>query len=215
MRIDPTGMNDHDYKLNSNGTFTKLQDTTTPDRVFNDKGDFVELETNGQIEKMKSVGGISFSKFSDKTKSKEAFEFFASNSNIEWGLLNTRNSSYVFNSGDDVSINGSGFAYSFFLSQNIEVTDLYHSHPVHAFGQETPSGYGHNPTKNNMYSEPNPYREEGDYQSLRLLIYGGEVNGVPVKAMGDKARNINFRVFNTVDKSYIQYDENKAIKLPK
>ena len=217
MRIDPTGMNDHDYKINKDtGELTLIKETNTPDRVFNDEGKFVELEYNGQVEDMKKFGNTTYSKFSDKSKATEAFEFFASNSVIEWGQVNTPTNSYVLNSGGDTGVNVSGFAYSFFLSQGKDVTDINHSHPIHAWGAETPSDYGHNPTKNNMYSERDPYHEpNGDYSAMHKLIYGWSQNGVEYKGYGDKARNINYRVFNTVDKTYIQYDENKAVKLVK
>ena len=217
MFTDPTGMEaERDYRLNEDGSFTAMNDVTTPDRVFNSAGEFVELEYNGQVEDMRKFGNTTYSKFSDKSKATEAFEFFASNSVIEWVQVNTPTNSYVLNSGDDIGVNAAGFAYSFFLSQGKDVTDINHSHPVHVWGAETPSDYGHNPTKNNMYSERDPYHEpNGDYSAMHKLIYGWSQNGVEYKGYGDKARNINYRVFNTVDKTYIQYDENKAVKLVK
>src|SRR5690554_3064405 len=57
MFIDPTGMNHHDYEINEDGTFTKIKDDLiNPDRVFNSKGEFVELEYSGQIKDMKQYG---------------------------------------------------------------------------------------------------------------------------------------------------------------
>ena len=94
----------------------------------------------------------------------------------------------------------------------MKVKEVNHSHPIRAIGEEIPSGYGHNPTANNMYSEPNPYREKGDYHTLRMLIHGGLEGNTPVKGLGEKAQNIIFRVYNSVNKTYIQYDEQKAIK---
>jgi len=84
----------------------------------------------------------------------------------------------------------------------MKVKEVNHSHPVQEIGVETPSGYGHNPTANNMYSEPNPYREEGDYHTLRMLIHGGLEGNTPVKGLGEKAQNIIFRVYNPVNKTY-------------
>ena len=211
-RIDPTGMLDHDYKINRDGSFTKLQETTTPDRVFNSEGGFVELESNGQIETMKQHGGTSVLKFEDTSKSTEAFEFFAQNSDVEWGEVKTDQSSYVLTDNSEIGVSASAYAYSFLLNQGKNVTDINHSHPVHLGGiGESPSGYGHNPTKNNMYSEPSPYGQPyGDYGTLRTLIYG---DGQNLKGFGDKAKNINFRVYNPVTNTYIKYDETKAIKI--
>lgn len=112
---------------------------------------------------------------------------------------------------DPIAVSASSYA-RLLLESNMKVKEINHSHPIWEIGTENPSGYGHNPTANNMYSEPNPYRIEGDYHSMRLLIDGGEVNGVKLKGFGDKARAINFRVFNPVSKTYIKYDENKAVK---
>lgn len=39
MRIDPTGMNDHDYKLNKDGSLEKTRNTKDNfDRIFNEEG---------------------------------------------------------------------------------------------------------------------------------------------------------------------------------
>ena len=215
MFIDPTGMNHHDYEINEDGSFTKIKDDLiNPDCVFNSKGEFVELEYSGQIEDMKQYGETSVMKFNDASKSTEAFEFFAKNSDVEWGQVKTDKTSYVMTDKSETSVSASSFAYSFLLSQGKNVTDINHSHPVHNIGEETPSGYGHNPTKNNMYSEPSPYGEPyGDYKAVRTLIYGTTQDGHDFKGFGDKARNINFRVYNPVNNTYIKYDEQKAVKI--
>ncbi|WP_197429551.1 SpvB/TcaC N-terminal domain-containing protein [Myroides odoratus] len=211
-RIDPTGMLDHDYKINDDGTFTKVKDTNTPDRVFNSQGGFVDLEYNGQIDDMKKYGDSSVLKVSDGSKSNEIFEFFAKNSEVEWGQVKTDQSSYVLTDHDSFSVNGSGFAYSL-LNKGENVTDINHSHPIHYIGAETPSGYGYNGTIDNSYSKPNPYSEPmGDYKSMKNLINGFKIGDKDYKGYGDKARKINFRVFNTVKNSYIKYDENSAVK---
>ena len=214
--IDPSGMSpedtDRDYLLNKDGSLTKLNDNTTPDRVFNDAGEFVELEYHGQIENASSYGKSSIINFTGSSNSTTAFEFFAENSNVEWGHIITDKESFVMTDKDPLAVNGGGYAYSL-LKRGHNVIEEIHSHAVHYIGGETPSGYGFNPTKNNTYSEPSPYDIYGDHRSLRDLIYGFSVKGVHYEGFGDKARNIITKVYNPVSKTYIQYDEKKAVKL--
>ncbi|WP_121667978.1 SpvB/TcaC N-terminal domain-containing protein [Mesonia aquimarina] len=213
---DPTGMmgegTEDDYLLNENGTFTLLNKTETADRVFNKDGDFVELEYDGQIKDKKKYGNSSYLKISDESVSMEAFEFFAENSNVEWGEVITDEYSYLLTDESPFSVNTGGFAYSR-LDKGENVKEINHSHPVHYIGGGLPSGYGHNTTKNNLTTQKDPYNNWGDWQSRNDLINGFYNDKTYYPGFGDKASSIISRVYNTKNQTYIQYGENRAHKI--
>ena len=102
MRIDPTGMNDHDYKLNKDGSFTLVNPTLDKfDRIFNEDGsesitvskDFMngsEKENNMFKNKYpdQNYGKPNTYNISDAEvksgKGKSIFNFFARNTGVEF-----------------------------------------------------------------------------------------------------------------------------------
>jgi RHS repeat-associated protein len=133
--IDPDGMLEDDYLLNDDGSFTLIAETNTPDRVFNDQGNFVELEYDGQI-KESTVGtyeGVDYKSISFKSDqiAEQAFEFFSINSSVEFSHVQTDKGSFVSTSGKADVESGGVANISNSLSNGGVVLKFNHSHPFY------------------------------------------------------------------------------------
>lgn len=105
MRVDPTGMEDHDYKVNKQGQVTKIRDTNDNfDRIYNE-----DLSENITVSKSFLWGTKTFEKFEPKGSSygkndtyniynedvkngKNIFNFFAKNTRVEYDYNEFSNS---------------------------------------------------------------------------------------------------------------------------
>ncbi len=105
MRVDPTGMEDHDYKVNKQGQVTKIRDTNEDfDRIYNE-----DLSENITVSKSFLWGTKTFEKFESKGSSygkkdtynisnedvnngKNIFNFFAKNTRVEYDYNEFSNS---------------------------------------------------------------------------------------------------------------------------
>ncbi|WP_430613551.1 RHS repeat domain-containing protein [Flavobacterium sp. JP2137] len=139
-RIDPTGMLDHDYKLNKEtGNITLIKETTDDfDRVYNDdKSKYQDFKKGFLENKETNKKGETLFKSIDVIDGANAFVFFSRNSDVEWGIdivgnKNSRDVSSVVSTSHSSNSNSaqSNFVYSFLSADNNNV--LYkteHSHP--------------------------------------------------------------------------------------
>src|SRR5690606_12262779 len=148
MRIDPTGMNDHDYKLNKDGSLEKTRHTKDNyDRIFNEKGDDGIVVSKGFIDMSHEVKDDKGNKStvypmsSDDVKygsGKSIFKFFADNTHKEYGYSEFKNNKtgnkfgFLITSGLDTRIYNVGKTIGDYLSvdQNVFLTYNTHNHPT-------------------------------------------------------------------------------------
>jgi len=189
MRIDPTGMNDHDYKLNKDGSFTLLNKTEDKfDRIFSENKDDTPLVVEKSF--MKSFSNPKYegtyeAKISPKTMKtygKALFNFFARNTNKEWDYNEFVNSKTgeifgnIITSFQEKRVSGASYYIEDILDSNQDINWTYtvHNHPgkksVKSFH---PSGWRYN-AKNSIYmktyheSDGKPNGDRGFYQSFKL-----------------------------------------------
>jgi RHS repeat-associated protein len=104
--VDPDGGKFlDDYKLNKDGSLTLIAETDFADRIFNEGGDFVQLEYDGQI-KIDGFGKLTESlKFNNIELSTEVFEFVSFFSEVEWAqIIDNDVNGYVGTSYDKTSV---------------------------------------------------------------------------------------------------------------
>ena len=104
--VDPDGGKFlDDYKLNKDGSLTLIAETDFADRIFNEGGDFVQLEYDGQI-KIDDFGKLTKSlKFNNIELSTEVFEFVGFFSEVEWAqIIDNDINGYVGTSYDKTSV---------------------------------------------------------------------------------------------------------------
>ena len=209
--VDPDGgKGDDDYKINEDGTFTLIKETETADRVFNDQGEFVQLEYDGQIKDMQTLstpkgGKFNYIGFSNDKISTDAFQFFSKNSNVEWGqVLYDKNSSYVTTSNSALYVDSFDEAL---LSRGYNIRESIHSHPTHYIGSDFPSGFYEG--VDGMTARPNQHQKGyGDKGHVERLY----------DEYGEKAIKIIFKVYSPKNDSYVQYNDkgaHKIIHIPK
>ena len=153
VRIDPTGMLDHDYKLHKNGYLEKLQNTEDNfDRIFNESGTDNIAVSKDFIDNSKSNGkGMIYPLSSTEAKhdavSDHIFKFFASNTKNEYSLHTFKDTKTGKSSGFVATSFEEGFERAGGLeldnkmrsNSNLIMTRDIHSHP--GGGKYTDSDY--------------------------------------------------------------------------
>ncbi|GAB5398558.1 MAG: hypothetical protein Aureis2KO_01430 [Aureisphaera sp.] len=207
--LDPDGMApmgpQDDYKLLSDGTFERIAETDSPDRVFatDENGEvitdqFVTLESDGQIDSMTtkvvealdSEGNevdleVKHLEIENGDKAKEVFEFFADNSYVEWSKVNAEDSNYFIGTMNEYERDASGVS---------SVVDLLNS--------------GHN---NVVADHSHPYTDEdiNAFKESGTKLGGASEDDINVAKWFKKVapnHNIETNVYVPATKSYYNYD---------
>jgi len=192
--IDPTGMNHHDYKLNSDGSLKLLNETTDDfDRIFREDGkksitvskSFLwgenpsgrfnpTLPTYGKKAKYNLTNAEV-----ESGKGREIFKFFARNTTKEWDyneFSDGKTSSkfgYLSTSHESNIVNGSNALVKSVLDRSSDITWLYseHSHPnARTIRDFLPSGWiysGEGVIKTRNMSTKEPIGDRGFYDGFR------------------------------------------------
>lgn len=202
MRIDPTGMNDHDYKLHKNRYLEKLQNTEDNfDRIFNESGTDNIAVSKDFIDNSKSNGkGMIYPLSNTEAKhdavSDRIFKFFASNTKNEYGLHTFKDTKTGKSSGFVGTSFEEGFERAGGLeldnkmrgNSNLIMTRDIHSHP--GGGKYTDSDYpsGFRPNGWKYSGNPGVKKYEGILEGDTLYF-----NSVK-KEYGNRVPN-NFEIF--------------------
>ncbi len=190
--VDPTGMApeapDHDYRLNKDGSFTKIKNTTDSyDRIFSENKDesplVVEKSFLSSYSKPKYEGTYE-AKISSKmmkTYGKAILGFFARNTDKEWDYNEFTNSKTGEKFGNLVTslntskVSGLGNYIKDILDSDQNITWDYseHNHPgTRTTSTFYPSGWRYN-AKSDDYSkitkrDGSPNGDRGFYQSFKI-----------------------------------------------
>ncbi|WP_372472558.1 RHS repeat-associated core domain-containing protein [Capnocytophaga sp. ARDL2] len=143
-RVDPTGMADHDYRLNSDGTISEkpIRETNSPlDRLilFDDNG----KETDCSIDIEKGILNnvkrnvlndlekkYSYFKVNNNKDAKDIFEFLSENTKVEWGHISFgKTSNYIATSNHETQENGGIHLIKNLIEKKYSVNFYIHSHP--------------------------------------------------------------------------------------
>ena len=204
--IDPDGMAPtDDYQLKRNGYLQLIKKT-------DDKTDKIyESNCKGEIDKSKSITVSKDVVSSTKETNKDGkvvtllqthnnpqagrgiFEFFAKNSDVEFGAAFYQNKdghtgSYIWTSHENAHTQIG--VLSGLVDKNITLTELDHSHPGNSITNFTPSGF-----------------DPSDNKPLPILSGDRQAAGLIQQVFG---KNVVQKVFVPVADAYRQYDSEKV-----
>src|SRR5690554_3655367 len=191
MKVEPTGMEDHDYRLNRDGKLEPINNTNDNfDRIFaEDNNDGVPLVVDKSFLKSLSrpkyegrfEGKISPSLL--KTYGKSIFHFFADNTDVEWNYSEFSNSKtgekfgHIVTSFHKSTVLGAAYYTEDILDSSPDINWDYniHNHPstYNNVKDFRPSGWNFN-EKEGAYvktideSTGKPNGDRGFYQSFKL-----------------------------------------------
>ena len=197
--IDPDGMLEDDYLLNDDGSFTLIAETNTPDRVFNDQGNFVELEYDGQInDKVEgNYAGVDYSSitFESDVVAEIAFEFFAINSSVEFSHVQTDDGSFVSTSGESDIESGGAANVNSTLSNGGGVLKFNHSHPFQESRNQSITNSSLGAGNSNSYVPGSSDADKASAKSVHQFFPNAKLN-----------------VFDASSWQYIPFNQNGDIK---
>lgn len=193
--IGPTGMNHHDYKLNSDGSLEKTRHTKDSfDRIFNESGTDNIAVSKVFIDKSGSNGkGMIYPLSSTEAKhdvvSDRIFKFFADNTHNEYGLntfkdTKTGKSSGFISTSFQKGTEGAGLYERNRRKDsnpNLIVTRDIHSHPTGGLNSDSdyPSGFGLNKWSNPGMKGMKVYNtlsDDAKYYNQAKSKYGNRIS---------------------------------------
>jgi RHS repeat-associated protein len=203
-RIDPNGMDDYSVNLKGQIELVKKTEDERDKLIALGKNDKIEYDDDGNmtnvsfdvdkgiLDNQKKSGKTTYMSVKGNEQAEEMFKFLSENTDVEWGRLSYSKSSNYLSTNNDAYDNGiETVAYDKFFKagKGNLIKSIDHSHPNAAL----PSGFG-------------------------------AVNGFLPKGQGDKAfaewlykyfptvaPSIKLRVYNSVQKTYIQYNNKRIL----
>ncbi len=211
MRVDPTGMEDHDYKVSKDGKISEKPIRETKDNfdrlILFDQND---QETENSIEVDKNIldnvkrnqmsetkVNYSYFRVNNNEKAKSIFEFLSDNTNVEWGHVSFGSkSNYISTNNNEISESGGAHLISKLMKEKFTVNFYNHSHP-------------------NDGKEYNYYGPSGGYSSFDKLGKGQGDNALAkyIDSMNKYYKqNMKLGVYESTIKKYFQFNKDKILK---
>ncbi len=168
--IDPNGMFEDDYKMDTNGNLKLIKETDDKfDRIYNSTGTksiTINTEYIGKGEKGTVVG------FTDTKSADKFYEFAAKETNVEFAKIDGKFSSsdkdvsFVITSHEKSTVSNQPEMVSVLSKKGFEGEKISHSHPG---GNSVPSGhYGYQEGNSNSLT-PIPNHKTGDAENARVI----------------------------------------------
>lgn len=217
MKVDPTGMEDHDYRLKKDGKLELIRETddsthtiyneyNTQSFTFNADevtGNDGKSLSNFMFSEMETLfsSGFQVYQFTNPDTAEGFYRYAANFSDVEFGKFDgyfgSNYSGFVFTENKHMQVKNGGLARRL-SSLDYEGLRFSHSHPN---GTQHPSGYYGTKSMEWLYLEPNYRYTKGDRANSKFI------NSLP------GFENTVHEVYSLVHRTFTQYyGDNKASK---